>query len=98
MEYKSVLFVPPTPGGLLVKQMKMREQEINRNSNERIKIVEKSGQKIENILAKKDPFPKEKCPEDACPICSNPNNKMRVLCNTNNVGYGSVTHVKAGTK
>ena len=46
MEHKIVLFVPLTPGGLLAKQMKMREKEINRYSNERIKIVGKSGQKI----------------------------------------------------
>ena len=87
IEYKSVLFVPPTPGGVLAKQMKAREGEINRNNKERIKIVEKSGQKLENILSKKDPFKKEKCAVKSCPICENQNRKMDILCNTNNIGY-----------
>ena len=55
------MFVPPTPGGILVKDMKKREAEVNKDGNERIKFVEKGGIKIENILVKKDPFVKEKC-------------------------------------
>ena len=50
--YKSVLFVPPTPRGELAKQLKQREAELNRNSTERIKIVEKSGLKMEDNLVK----------------------------------------------
>ena len=34
--YKSVLFVPPTPNGELAKQLKEREEELNKNSSERI--------------------------------------------------------------
>ena len=41
IQYKSVLFVNPTPGGVLAKELRQREEELNRNSNERIKIVEK---------------------------------------------------------
>ena len=59
--YKSVLFVPPTPNGELAKQLKEREEELNKNSSERIKIIEKSGIKIEEMLVKKDPFPIKKC-------------------------------------
>ena len=87
INYKSVLFVPPTPGGVLVRELKLREQEINRNSQERIKIIEKSGQNLENILVKKNPFQKDNCIEKQCPICQNPDKKMNVFCNTNNVGY-----------
>ena len=39
-KYTSVLFVTPNPGGTLVKDLKQRELEINKNSNERVKIVE----------------------------------------------------------
>ena len=31
IKYKSVLFVPPTPGGVLVKELKKRENELNKN-------------------------------------------------------------------
>ena len=69
--------------------MKKREAEINRFESNRIKIVEKSGENIESILSKKDPFRKEPCSKDFCPICKNCKNqeKINILCNTNNVGY-----------
>ena len=65
---------------------------MNRHREDRIKIVEKGGIKIENILTKKDPFEKEKCKNKLCPICKNENNKLNILCNSNNVGYRWVCH------
>ena len=50
IEYKSVLFVPITKGGKLLKEMKKREHEINKNSNERIKIVEGGGVQLGNLF------------------------------------------------
>ena len=44
--YKSVLFVPATPGGILVREMKKREEENNKNNEERLQIVEKGGMKL----------------------------------------------------
>ena len=87
IKYKSVMFVPPTPGGILVKDMKKREAEVNKDGNERIKFVEKGGIKIENILVKKDPFVKEKCSQKLCPICKNESENISILCNSNNAGY-----------
>jgi hypothetical protein len=55
-EYKSVLFVPVTKGGKLAKELKKREEEINKNSKERIKIVEGGGMKMKDILVKKEPI------------------------------------------
>ena len=87
IKYKSILFVPPTPGGILVKQLKEREEELNKFREDRIKIVEKGGIKVENILTKKDPFEKENCKNKVCPICTNESKKLNILCNSNNVGY-----------
>ena len=39
--YKTILFVPPTPGSILLKELRQREEELNKNNEERIKIVEK---------------------------------------------------------
>ena len=50
------MFVPPTPGGVLAKELRKREEELNRNNPERIKIEEKGGLKIKDILTSKDPF------------------------------------------
>jgi hypothetical protein len=88
-KYKTVLFVPPTPGSQLAKQLQSRENEVNKYNEERIKIVESGGVKIEELITKKNPFKKGKCGEKQCPLCKNKNDdaKIEVLCNTNNIGY-----------
>ena len=43
----------PTPGGVLAKELQKREEELNKNTKERIKIVEKGLLKIKGILAPK---------------------------------------------
>ena len=94
--YKSVLFVPPTPRGELAKQLKQREAELNKNSIERIKIVEKSGLKMEDNLVKKDPFPDEKCVGirlEKCMVCTSAgNSNPKISCRKNNVGYSLQCH------
>ena len=87
IEYKTVLFVPVTKGGKLAKELKKREQEINKNSHERIKIVEGGGIQMKNILVKKNPFPDEICEKKKCVLCNTDSNKFRIPCSTNNVGY-----------
>ena len=86
-KYTSVMMVPPTPGSVLVKELQRREEEVNKYNDERFKMVETGGVKIEDILTKKNPFKKEKCDENDCPLCKNTENKIKALCNTNNVGY-----------
>ena len=70
IQYKSVLFVTPTPGGVLAKELQKREEELNKNNEERIKIVEKGGLKIKDILGSKNPFAKSKCSQKTCPLCT----------------------------
>ena len=50
IQYKTVLFVTPTPGGQLMKELQKREAELNKNNQDRIKIVEKGGLKVKNIF------------------------------------------------
>ena len=57
IKYKSLMFVPPTPGSVLLKDLTKREQELNGENKNRIKFVEKGGVKIKDILVKKNPFP-----------------------------------------
>ena len=87
IEYKSILFVPVTKGGTLAKELKKREEEINKNSKERIKIVEGGGTKMKDILIVKNPFPSTTCEKKKCLLCSNISNKVKIPCNSNNVGY-----------
>ena len=60
-KFTSVLFVPPTPGSGLAKAMQKREAELNVHSGLRIKIVEKGGAKLKNLVVKKNPFKTEEC-------------------------------------
>ena len=51
--------------------MKKREEEINRNSDERIKIVEGGGVKMKDLLVAKNPFPNTVCEMRKCVLCKN---------------------------
>ena len=51
-KYNSVLYVPPTPNGILLKMLKKREEELNSNSKLRVKILEKGGTKFRNLIVK----------------------------------------------
>ena len=85
--YKTILFVPPTPGSILLKELRQREEELNKNNEERIKIVEKGGVKIEKMLTVKNPFKNEKCEEKWCPLCKGDHGELKISCNVNNTGY-----------
>ena len=85
--YKSILFVPPTPGSGLLKELKNREEELNKHKKERIKIVEKGGMKIETLLTNKNPFKNKKCEAKGCPLCKGEYGDFKIPCNTNNTGY-----------
>ena len=90
--HNTVLFVPPTPNGELAKLIQKREEELNKYSKLSIKVVEKGGVKLKDLLVKKDPFKKPNCTSKLCPIChetefSMLNGKNRIPCGTSNVGY-----------
>ena len=93
IKYTSVLFVTPTPGGVLAKMLREREADLNKNSKERIKIVEKGGLKIKDILCSKNPFQNNKCSQKTCPLCTGSKyveavkGKNKDHCSSNNVGY-----------
>ena len=89
-QFTSVLFVPPTPGGELAKRLKKRESELNSGHKMNIKIVEKGGIKVKNILVRKDPFPPLRCSESNCPFCNQSPQivtQVKQRCSAHNVGY-----------
>ena len=68
--------------------MKKREEEINKYSKERIKILEDGGVRMRDFLVQKDPFPKSKCDRKSCFVCeSELSDNPKISCNSNNVGY-----------
>ena len=89
VEYTSVLIVPVTKGGTLVKELQEREEEVNKYSNERVKMIEDAGLRLKDILVDKNPFPNSKCEKKKkCFICdSNQKEDPKIPCNSDNVGY-----------
>ena len=65
--YQSVLFVPATPGSVLKKKC---ETEI-RNSMFKLRVVEKTGRSLKDILQRSDPFRNKECQREDCPVCYN---------------------------
>ena len=88
--HTGILFVPPTPHGVLAKMLRKREAELNSQNKMKIKIVEKGGIKMKHIFVKSNPYPKEKCEVKDCPFCepspqiiTNPKDN----CQSHNIGY-----------
>ena len=85
--WKSCIFVPPTPGSELKKQMQAKEEEMRAGGREAypIKIIETAGKTLEQTLVNTDPFGGNKCTDDKCEPSKNPKNKIN--CRRNGVGY-----------
>ena len=74
------------------------KEELNKNTNQRIKIVEKGGKKIEKFLTKKNPFKETKCEDQWCPLCKGNYGEIKLACNTNNLGYRWICRTCETTK
>lgn len=78
--YESIIFVAYTPQGKLKKAY---EKEI-KESVFKIKVVEKCGTKLKDIIHRKDPFKKDRCDREDCFICTS-NGKGN--CTRENITY-----------
>ena len=83
-EPTTVLFVPRTKGGKLAQLLKDKERELNKFSTHKIRIVEKNGDKLEDILVRKDPFGDSKCEKETCLMCRT-NDKDTGTCKKPNI-------------
>ena len=91
-KYSSILFIPKTPNGIILKMMKDREAILNLNCSMKIKIVEKGGRKFNDLVFKKDHFKPKKRNVKLCPMCQKTKftfeDKNDIgKCATANVGY-----------
>ena len=78
-DFKSVLFVQPTVGSALKK---IYENVISK-SRCRVKVVERAGTNVKQVLQKSYPFKKAKC-EDNCFVCMSEGSGN---CRRSNVSY-----------
>ena len=90
---ESVIFVPCTPNA----QLKRRYTEVIRKTNFMIKVVEKSGTKLKDILHKKDPFRRNTCGREDCFVCTS-GGKGSLICDRENITYRITCNEKCGEK
>ena len=64
--YKSIIFVPATPGS----ELKKKYECILRGTELGIKVIERTGTKLKHMIQRTNPFEKKKCKkEDECFVC-----------------------------
>ena len=55
-KYNAIMFVPPTPSGILLKMLRARAESLLADLDLNIRFVEQGGIKIKNLLVKATPF------------------------------------------
>ena len=66
---KAVMFGPYTVVSMLAKRMREAENTLQEMTGYRLQIVERSGTKLEDILAKADPWQGQECGRGKCLLC-----------------------------
>ena len=66
---KAVMFVPQTKNSELAKRLRENENEMEKYTGYRIKIVERSGRSVNQILTKSNPWGGEDCGRSGCLLC-----------------------------
>ena len=62
----SVMFVPHTPGGELAKLLRENEEKISKMTENSIKIVERTGVKLQDTITKSNPWKGQDCGRKNC--------------------------------
>ena len=67
---KGVLFIPHTPGGELARKIQGEEDKLSDlHQVARVKVVERGGTRLADILGRKDPWARSHCGKGDCLIC-----------------------------
>ena len=70
VEVKSVMFVPCTENSGLARKLRENEEKMGEMTGVRIKIVERVGRKMEDMLTRSDPWKGQDCLRKNCFLCS----------------------------
>ena len=81
-----MLFVARTKNGELADLLRKKEEEINKFSKQKVKIIERNGKRIEHILCKSDPWKDELCSRHDCFMCKTAEKEVG-HCRKQNITY-----------
>ena len=90
IEIKGVLFVPHTRESELAKRIRKKLGDLENVSCLRIKVVERAGEKITDILHKSNPWEETSCRREDCLFCYGNNEKMIGKCKQRSVVYETI--------
>ena len=74
----AILFVPRTPGGELITNLRANEETLTGLTGRKTKLVEKAGLSLKDMLWKADLWGGPPCPRANCKVCES--NKKEVIC------------------
>ena len=63
------MFVPRTPNGRLLMELKEVENNLSKVGRRRVKLVEEGGKTLGSLLVKPDPLKTKLCSRGDCQIC-----------------------------
>ena len=66
---KAVMFVPYTPGGELAKKLRENEEKLSKLTKNKVKIVERAGVKLQDVITKANPWKGQDCERKNCILC-----------------------------
>ena len=84
----TVLFVEQTKGGELAKRLREAEERLARLTGWKVRIVEKSGRSMKQMLVKSNPWAGGMCERSECHPCKSGNEKQS--CFKRNILYESI--------
>ena len=87
---KAVMFAPCTVGSQLTKELRKAENGLGESTGAKLKIVERCGMKISDILTSSDPWKGKDCLRDGCLLCQTKNLTGKLLsqdCRRRSVVY-----------
>ena len=70
---KSVMYVPQTPGSELAKLLRTNEEQLAKITGNKVKIIERAGVKLQDILTTANPWRGDDCLRTNCLLCHTKN-------------------------
>ena len=84
-EVVTVLFVSQTPGGKLSKQLQKVEERISKLTKEKVRMVERAGRTVKQLLVRSNPWAGGVCGRELCLLCPGSDGKQD--CRDKNLVY-----------
>ena len=85
-KYRTVIFISAIPGSDLAARIRRIEMYNTKGRKFRVRIVEKSGQAVRDLIGTGYPWSYEKCDKDYCFLCST-SVKTNVSCQKQRMDY-----------